>query len=786
MSECKKIRRLLNLRSADWTPAERKMAETHLSACPSCAALKEECAGQGNLLRTLPAAEMTSIQQRDLFARMAKARGKHVVGSRWSLVWGVAAGLVVLLALAALFSLLLQRTGRLPTGNRALTASVSPQPTATLPAGMAELRGLPISNSMGAIQTFRAGYITNTWQREQNNLDEDALYHQAIPGCILYPGKLVLPSITYNKHLTVESDKYLEKSSEQVALGNYEFRRMSVISSDQAATFISYDLATDSFSFVFALQTTGLMSTTLDHCRTDAEVVLSTLSFDEVQRGPFVITLATLDVSEDPEQWSEKATSWLEYELAAWLDAGNNSAGLGEALNVVPLIDPAKLEVRSIDLEQDGKKGIIVLRGLWGDLTFTICRTGSAGYFCQSDFGVVAGQEPIVTDSALIAQELNGVSGKELVITMTIVSEDRNFEVLQVLALDDPDNFQGIFAAILGREAGPTHWKLEPDPSAPNRQQFVVIYPYLYGNGFENEQLNHPLGRQVWRWSGTEGRFVLTEEVVDTEHSGRGIGVPVTAGDRLWWKTNEAETVFRSGDYETALERYEQVIVLAEGWTPLATEPDWAAYARFRRGECLALLGRAGEAQAELAALVDEYKGDMLGTLAESFLAAYGDGSTPDAAARGVAALPAAQLYAHFSTDESGALRSPLEATGILYSGAGLATYLDAHPELVSDMPALQAGLQEAGFATEQVRRIEDQIYIRLRLPQGSGGERKLLSWGVENREGHWCVAPLVSQWPEPGLAYLGWRIRTIGPREVKETGSPEPSPTLVPIAPPL
>ncbi len=786
MSECKKIRRLLTLHPADWSPAEQEMVETHLAACPSCAALKEECAGQGRLLRTLPAAEMTPIQQRDLFARMAKAKGKHVVGSRWSLVWGVAAGLVVLLALAALFSLLLQRTGRLPTGNRTPTAGVSPQPTGTLPAGVAELRGLPllpISDPMGAIQTFRVRYANNTWQREQSKFGKDELHHRALPDCVLYPSDGFLASGTFNEHITLENSEYIEGNAEQVTLGDYEFRRTNLNSSDQTLELISYDLVGDKFSFVFGLRVTGLEPGAVEHCRTDAETVLSTLVLDEAQQGPFAITLATLAVSENPGQWSRDATSALQRDMEAWLEAGNDPAGLREALSIVPLIDPATVEVNSTDLDGDGRNEV-VLRGLWGNPLFTICKSGSFGTNCSTLLSFWFPEEWTIVGSALIPQELNGVGGRELIITTTIMaSEGARIEDMEVFSLDDDgDPFQQIFMASLEDWAGPARWKLEPDPTAPGQQQFVLTAPHIYGNGFEDRQLNHPLERQVWRWNWTDAQFALAEEEVDTERSGRGVDVPVTAGDRLWWKTNEAETAFRGGDYEAALERYEQIIVLAEGWTPSATEPDWAAYARFRRGECLALLGRAGEGRAELSALAEEYRGDMLGTLAASFLAAYGGGSAPDAAARGVAALPTAELYAHFSAEGSGSLQSPLNAPGILFPGAGLVDYLNAHPELTADMTALQAGLQEAGFAAEQVQQQGEQLFIMLRLPQAPEAEGKLFRWRLEHADGHWRIAPFITKIAGGIGAVVGLANEEIWrPKEIDETAPPTPGTTPAP-----
>jgi len=64
-------------------------------------------------------------------------------------------------------------------------------------------------------------------------------------------------------------------------------------------------------------------------------------------------------------------------------------------------------------------------------------------------------------------------------------------------------------------------------------------------------------------------------------------------------------------------------------------------------------------------------------------------------------------LYDHFYYEEPGALRFPMDAAGILYPGAGLAAYLEAHPELASDPELLQAGLVEAGYDVMEVTLAE-------------------------------------------------------------------------------
>jgi len=321
-----------------------------------------------------------------------------------------------------------------------------------------------------------------------------------------------------------------------------------------------------------------------------------------------------------------------------------------------------------------------------------------------------------------------------------------------------------VFHARLISWAGPSSWVSEPDPLHPGKRQIVLTYPHLYfDSGFDHKMLNHPLGRQVWRWDTDAGRFVLAEKTVDMEQSGWGTeGLPITVEDRLRWLTNEGEAAFRAGEYEVAVQRYEQVLALAaaENWTPEHSQPDWPGYVRLRRAETLALMGRSGEALAEMQAVTEDYAGDLLGELATAFLSGYGDGSARDAPARGVAALQTlgAGLYHYFYHEECKALCFPLEAAGILYPGAGLAAYLDAHPEMAGDARALQAGLREIGFPAEDVRLERDdetangKAIITLRLPDAPNAEEALVEWRLIRRAGRWWVAPLpVPEWPLVG-----------------------------------
>jgi len=348
-------------------------------------------------------------------------------------------------------------------------------------------------------------------------------------------------------------------------------------------------------------------------------------------------------------------------------------------------------------------------------------------------------------------RDVTGDGHPEAVTTHIFIGGSNWREHLQVLRWDG-ERFTVLFRAELVNWAGSSTYTLEPDPTGAGQMQIVLSYPYLYDNGFDHKMVNHPLGRQVWRWSVEAGRFVLFEESVDLEHSGWEPESPASIADRLQWLTNEGEQMFRTGAYGEALLWYNEVLRLAssESWQPEEGSLDWTAYAAFRRAETLLIIdlpdedpppGYTADGRAALQAVVAAMQGDPLGDLAQAFLDGYGDGSSADAAARGVAAMQEIDLYTHFYYERPGVLRFPLDARGILYPGAGLAAYLNAHPEMGDDPATLCTGLSEVGFAVEDVRLVEDgNVRIALRLPDAPNADGGLAYWSFTRDEGSWRV----------------------------------------------
>jgi len=385
------------------------------------------------------------------------------------------------------------------------------------------------------------------------------------------------------------------------------------------------------------------------------------------------------------------------------------------------------------------------------------------GYVLPSDFAeILMNSWPVapglmlwnVPQSPLDVTDLTGDGIPEILLTY-LFPGGSGFHLQPIAFQWQTGAFSPIFAAHLINWAGEAGLALEPDASGAGGQQIILRYPYLYGDGFDHKMINHPLGQQIWRWDENARRFVRVESSVDLERSGWSLQAPVSTGDRLRWFTNEAERAYRSGDYNRALGWYDEVLRLAaaEKWVPGEDEPDWAEYSAFRRAETLLLRGQseqippagyAVDGFVAMQAVASEHQGDILGDLADAFLAGFGDGSKIDAAARGVATMQQVDLYTYFyvSGDGGGVLGFPMDAAGILYPGAGLAAYLNADPAMIDDPNRLLIGLGEAGFAVEDITHTQEgNTQITLQLPDAPNAEGQTVVWTLAPSASGWHVA---------------------------------------------
>jgi heat shock protein HslJ len=460
--------------------------------------------------------------------------------------------------------------------------------------------------------------------------------------------------------------------------------------------------------------------------------------------------------------------------IAGWLDAGGEPSTLETILNETPMeAKRGPVTVTELDLTGDGRQDVVVRIPVMGLPLLVLVENGGsparfAGYALPPDLEAIRTDFPLETTEidkpAVQLEDLTG-DGVPEVLFASMFAGASSYRLRPNAFQWHEGEFRLIFAADLVSWAGRSDYALEPDPTGKGSLQIVLTYPHLYNHGFDHKMINHPAGQQVWRWNPGTEKFVLSEEQVDLEQSGweSGLepGLPLTAEDRLRWLTNEGEAAFRAGRYEEAVALYEQVLAEAgaEDWQPETDEPDWAAYAAFRRAQALLLLGQALAGLPEMEVVVTDMDGDLLGKLARAFLDGYSDGvaalTDPDAAARGVAAMQAVDLYSHFFYEGPGALRFPMDARGILYPGAGLAAYLSAHPDLASDPVALRAGLLEIGFDVEEVTPVEGgNLRIRLRPPEMPYVGAAPAPWLLTQGGGRWSVSLPISgqEWPTVGM----------------------------------
>lgn len=462
--------------------------------------------------------------------------------------------------------------------------------------------------------------------------------------------------------------------------------------------------------------------------------------------------------------------------IAAWLEAGGDPTTLEALLNqAAPEPGHSPVTVTEVDLSGDPApraSDVLVRIPVMGLPLFVFVRQGTeparfTGHALPPDLEAIRTDFPLeeteIDEPAVQLVDLTGDGLPEVLFT-SLFPGASSYTLRPRAFQWHAGGFRLIFAADLVTWAGPSRYALEPDPSGQGALQIVLTYPRLYTHGFDHKLVDHPLGRQVWRWAEPQGRYLLAEQQVDLAQGvweAGGPGGAALAVDRLRWLTNEGEAAFRAGRYGDALPWYEQVLAEAgaEGWQPEGDEPNWPIYAAFRRAEALLLQGGPASGLPEMDSVVTAMAGDLLGELARAFLQGYGQGAAPaagpeEAAARGVAAMGAVDLYAHFYYERPGALRFPMDAGGILYPGAGLAAYLNAHPELAADPTGLRAGLEEIGFPVEDLALLEDgNLRITLRLPDLPYAGEEPVAWRFSRQEGSWRVSlpDQEGMWPTLG-----------------------------------
>ncbi|MGC9522031.1 MAG: hypothetical protein ACP5HG_09140 [Anaerolineae bacterium] len=390
---------------------------------------------------------------------------------------------------------------------------------------------------------------------------------------------------------------------------------------------------------------------------------------DEVEDPAFPNAQAMLAAYQHPPAEASPVVEALARDCARWLSEGGDPEALGDALRGLPKLESANPAVTLVDLNGDGLSDVVVEPRFIG-LAVLGCLTAQDGtYTCQPlPAPATFGDYALTMQSGILSQDLIGDGRPETVVTYTLQGGSGWRELLYVFRWTQPTWSEQVFRATLINWAGASEWHLERDPTSRQRSQIVLTYPQLYP--IDHKMLNHPLGRQIWRWDGEAGRFSLTERTVDLAQSAWGPEMEITPEDRLRWLTNAGEVAFRRAEYEEAVDGYDEALAYAEtqDWRPADDEPDWIGFLRFRRAQVLAYLGQTEAARTGMQRLATDYEDDLLGELAAAFLAGYGDSSREDAPAEAHAALLPLEerLRDHFYNERPGALRFPLQADHML------------------------------------------------------------------------------------------------------------------------
>jgi hypothetical protein len=244
--------------------------------------------------------------------------------------------------------------------------------------------------------------------------------------------------------------------------------------------------------------------------------------------------------------------------------------------------------------------------------------------------------------------------------------------------------------------------------------------------------LQHPTLTRTYRWNGSA--FAL-------------LGVTLAPATYQRDAFNRAEVAFRQGDWAAAITRYRVVTEDPALKSEQYEKTNWPALTWLRIGESQALLGDLGDARASLSQAVAA--GGTIGGLASAFGAALGQ---PDGVVRGFAAIQASSVMQQLPSHTAGNLDFDLDAPGLLWLGAALAAYLDAHPNAAGESAAtlrsqLQAlGLQVSGLVRADLEGDGHAELVAL-LPAG----RPTPAWVMTEQAGRWQALPV-------GAAPDDWR----------------------------
>lgn len=303
----------------------------------------------------------------------------------------------------------------------------------------------------------------------------------------------------------------------------------------------------------------------------------------------------------------------------------------------------------------------------------------------------------------------------------------------------DGQRFAPVFRTFLTTWAGGGEWKIRADGA------IETTCPVL--GAFDHKLLPHPIQTNVYDWAAGSG-YALVETRVEP---------PTTQRQQA----NLAEAAFRAGNWQAAIERYQQLLADPGLQVEPNVEIDFVAFAHLRLGQLFALTGQFDAALAELrlAGQAEPSIGDLA--------LAFREGYAPEAnASAGWATMLKVPLYRAIYEGKAGNLGEPAGATGVLWPGVGLAAFLNVPSEVLamtdaelttalaaSGLPVVKAAinnLDDDPAAPEVVVELavegpaelfgdegrQHQVWLLDQGPQGPGWWATLLSAGEGHLEG--------------------------------------------------
>lgn len=324
----------------------------------------------------------------------------------------------------------------------------------------------------------------------------------------------------------------------------------------------------------------------------------------------------------------------------------------------------------------------------------------------------------------ITALDLSGDGVNELAFSYVHAGASNARTELQILSWNVPPNeWRIIFHGTLVSWAGDSTYRF-----VKHENGNAVQFKFPWFGVFSAKMVEHLQVTEDWQYDAAAKQMVRQSRTIEP---------PRTVRQQI----NLAEELFRRGDYRGAQQAFAQAAsdsnLKTEKWNQVEHAP--RAFARFREGQALALLGREAESRQAMQKAVQA--GGTVGQLARAFLKNY---HGADAATRAWAMLPreldlAAELY---DADGKSNADLPAFAHEIFFQGGVVAAYLQQH---AIDAAAISKHFPEVGALGFQWR--DSKV-----LDWDGDGQNELLmvvqdGYTVNKREEVWLIYHKAERW---------------------------------------